>query len=66
MITHRTIRSVGHIIKLRLRMNLRKLNKIKSEITEQQRGFVEGESTNNTIFILRIIEEGSLDVLVLY
>ena len=53
---HRTISLISQITKILLRIIMKRVrNKIKTEISPEQCGFVEGKGTNNAIYILRTI-----------
>ncbi|GFO23899.1 endonuclease-reverse transcriptase [Plakobranchus ocellatus] len=60
---HRTISLMSHITKILLKIiMLRIRNKIKSEIAEEQCGFVEDKGISNAMYILRTLIERALEV----
>ncbi|GFO05641.1 RNA-directed DNA polymerase from mobile element jockey-like [Plakobranchus ocellatus] len=60
---HRTISLMSHITKILLKIiMLRVRNKIKPEIAEEQRGFVEDKGASNAIYILRTLIERALEI----
>ena len=49
---------MNQITKIILKIILKRIKgKIKQEVAEEQRGFMEGKSTNNAIFMLRVLAE---------
>lgn len=55
---HRTISIMSQITKIILKVILRRLRgRIRSEVSEEQCGFVEGKGTSNAIFMLRNMAE---------
>ena len=60
---HRTISLMSHVTKILLKvLMMRMRNKIKSEIAEEQYGFMTDKSTRNAIFILRMLIERTTEV----
>ncbi|GFO07610.1 endonuclease-reverse transcriptase [Plakobranchus ocellatus] len=60
---HRTISLMSHITKILLKIIMPRVrNKIKSEIAEEQCGFVEDKGTSNAIYILLTLIERALEV----
>ena len=60
---HRTISLMSHVTKILLKiLMLRIRNKIKTEIAEEQYGFMTDKSTRNAIFILRMLIERTIEV----
>jgi len=60
---HRTISIMSHITKILLRVIMMRIrNKIKSEIAEEQCGFVEGKGTTNAIYILKTLGERAIEM----
>jgi hypothetical protein len=60
---HRTISLISHITKILLRtIMMRNRNKIKQEVAEEQRGFVEGKKTRNAIYIFRVLSERAFEI----
>ncbi|GFS24491.1 endonuclease-reverse transcriptase [Elysia marginata] len=60
---HRTISLMSHITKILLKVIMMRVrNKIKPEIAAEQCGFVEGKSTTNAVFTLRVLIERALEV----
>ncbi|GFO41170.1 endonuclease-reverse transcriptase [Plakobranchus ocellatus] len=54
---------MSHITKILLKLIMQRIrNKIKSEIAEEQCGFVEDKGTSNAIYILRTLIERALEV----
>ena len=61
--THRTVSLMSHVTKILLRViMMRARNRIIPEISDLQRGFVEGKGTVNAIYMLRMIIERSIGV----
>ena len=60
---HRTISLMNHTTKILLRVLMnRARNKLKSEISDVQCGFVEDKSTRNVIFIIRMLSEPAIEM----
>ena len=60
---HRTIILMNHTTKILLRVLMnRARNKLKSEISDVQYGFVEDKSTRNVIFIIRMLSEPAIEM----
>ena len=60
---HRTISLMSQITKLLLRIIILRIrSKIKREIAEEQRSFVEGKGTTNTTYIRRTLAERAIQV----
>ena len=58
---HRTISVMTQLGKIDLRINLnRNLNKIRPEISEEQYGFVKGNGTTKTIFLVRVLSDRAI------
>ena len=59
---HRTISIMSQITKIILKVILKRIRgKIRREVAEEQCGFVEGKGTSNTIFILRMMAERTIE-----
>ena len=60
---HRTLSIMSQITKILLRIILKRIRtKLKTQISDQQFGFVPGKGTSNALFALRVLTENVLEV----
>ena len=60
---HRTISLINHTTKILLHVLMNRVrNKLKTEISDVQYGFVEDKSTRNAIFIIRMLTERAVEM----
>ena len=61
--SQRTISLMSHVTKILLRIIMKRVrSKLKTEIAEEQCGFVEGKGTSNAVYLIRILTKRAFEV----